>query len=72
MNTSSKNAPTNPLVTPLLTDLYQLSMAYAYWETGRADDSAVFDVFFRKNPFQGEYTIFGGLAEVQKFLDSYR
>ena len=27
--------PTNPLVCPLLTDLYQLTMPYAYWRSGR-------------------------------------
>jgi len=37
----------------LLTDLYQLTMAYGYWKTGRADREAVFHLFFRKNPFQG-------------------
>lgn len=47
------DAPTSPFVTPLLTDLYQISMAYAYWRAGRHDDLAVFDLFFRHNPFNG-------------------
>ena len=33
--------PTNPMVTPLLTDLYQFSMAYAYWKAGKHLDRAV-------------------------------
>ena len=27
--------PTNNLVTALLTDMYQITMAYAYWRAGR-------------------------------------
>lgn len=64
--------PTNCLVNPLLTDLYQLTMAYAYWSNGRQDDAAVFDLFFRKPPFDGEFTVFAGLEEVLRLLESYR
>lgn len=69
---SNEFAPTNSLVTPLLTDMYQISMAYAYWKTGKHDDFAVFDLFFRKPPFGGEFCIFAGLDEVVKFVSSYR
>uniref|UniRef100_A0AAG5DW09 Nicotinate phosphoribosyltransferase n=1 Tax=Anopheles atroparvus TaxID=41427 RepID=A0AAG5DW09_ANOAO len=61
----------NSVVQPLLTDLYQITMAYAYWKSGKIDDNAVFDLFFRTNPFQGEFTIFAGLEECLKFLDSF-
>ncbi|GKF06676.1 nicotinate phosphoribosyltransferase 2 [Tanacetum coccineum] len=33
--------PTNPMVTPLLTDLYQFTMAYAYWKAGKHNERAV-------------------------------
>ncbi|PKU82769.1 nicotinate phosphoribosyltransferase [Dendrobium catenatum] len=33
--------PTNPMVSPLLTDLYQFTMAYAYWKAGKHQDRAV-------------------------------
>ena len=47
-------------------------MAYAYWKARRVDDRAVFDLFFRKNPFHGEFTIFAGLSECLKFLENFR
>uniref|UniRef100_A0A6P4FFF0 nicotinate phosphoribosyltransferase n=1 Tax=Drosophila rhopaloa TaxID=1041015 RepID=A0A6P4FFF0_DRORH len=61
----------NGVVQPLLTDLYQITMAYAYWKSDKTDDTAVFDLFFRNNPFHGEFTIFAGLEECLKFLDSF-
>lgn len=61
---SKTSAPTNNFVTPLLNDLYQITMAYSYWQQGRQDLHAVFDLYFRKNPFGGEITMFAGLDEV--------
>lgn len=34
--------PTNPMVSALLTDMYQISMAYAYWRAGKHKDRAVY------------------------------
>ncbi|XP_012254516.2 nicotinate phosphoribosyltransferase isoform X2 [Athalia rosae] len=62
----------NGVVQPLLTDLYQITMAFAYWKSGKVPDRAVFDLFFRKNPFQGEFTIFAGLGECLKFLEKFQ
>ncbi|OWF41734.1 Nicotinate phosphoribosyltransferase [Mizuhopecten yessoensis] len=58
----------NGVIQPILTDLYQITMAYAYWKSGKKDDRAVFDLYFRKNPFKGEFTVFAGLEECIKFL----
>ena len=33
--------PTNPMVSALLTDMYQITMAYAYWKAGKHEDIAV-------------------------------
>lgn len=47
-------------------------MAYAYWKAGRHNLSSVFDLFFRKNPFGGEFCIFAGLEEVLVFVENYK
>ena len=55
-----------------ISDLYQITMAYAYWKAGRTKDQAIFDLFFRKSPFSGEFTIFAGLSECLKFLENFK
>lgn len=56
----------------LLTDLYQLTMAYGYWKTGKADQEAVFHLFFRQQPFQGGFTLSCGLADSIRYLIGFR
>ena len=56
----------------LLTDLYQLTMAYGYWKLGRAEQEAVFHLFFRKPPFSGGYAIAAGLETVVEYLQGFR
>ncbi len=55
----------------LLTDLYQLTMAYGYWKKGIAKQEAVFHLFFRKLPFNGNYAIAGGLETVIAYLQEF-
>lgn len=56
----------------LLTDLYQLTMAYGYWKVGLAEHRAVFHLFFRKNPFGGGYAIAAGLQTAIQLIDRWR
>jgi len=56
----------------LLTDLYQLTMAYGYWKLGRAEQQAVFHLFFRKPPFNGGYAVTAGLAPALDFVEAFR
>jgi nicotinate phosphoribosyltransferase len=56
----------------LLTDLYQLTMAYGYWKTGTHQKEAVFHLFFRKAPFQSGYTIAAGLGDAIAWLRGLR
>lgn len=62
----------NPIVTPLLTDLYQISMAQAYWKSGRHNTPATFDLFFRSPPFGGSLVVCAGLDSVVSFLHNFR
>jgi len=64
--------PLNPLVTALLTDKYQITMAYAYWRNGTHENHAVFDLFFRTAPFKGRTAIFAGLEEALRFVASFK
>jgi nicotinate phosphoribosyltransferase len=56
----------------LLTDLYELTMAYGYWRSGKAGDEAVFHHIFRENPFGGGYTIAAGLQTAMDYFDHLR
>jgi len=57
---------------PLLTALYQLTMAQAFWKSGRATQEAVYHLFFRENPFGGGFTLACGLAHVVEYLEHWR
>ncbi|CAH0370662.1 unnamed protein product [Pelagomonas calceolata] len=72
MAAMTTSQPTNPLVGPLLTDFYQISMAYSYWRHKRHEVEGVFELYFRQNPFGGEFTVFAGLDECIRYLESFR
>ena len=52
----------------LLTDWYEYTMCQTYFDQGMQNDIVYFDVFFRKNPFEGGYTITGGLDNIIDFI----
>jgi nicotinate phosphoribosyltransferase len=56
----------------LLTDLYQLTMAYGYWKQHTHDREAVFHLYFRKIPFAGGYTVACGLSAAVDYLQNLR
>lgn len=56
----------------LLTDFYQLSMAYAYWKAGIDQRRSVFHLFFRRPPFKGGFTIACGLESVIEFIKNFK
>lgn len=57
---------------PLLTDLYQATMALGYWRAGRARDPAEFELFFRCCPFGGAFALAAGLRDCVRFLRTFR
>jgi nicotinate phosphoribosyltransferase len=56
----------------LLTDLYELTMLAGYLEEGMTGTPAVFDLFFRTNPYQGGYAVFAGLEPALDYLEGLR
>lgn len=52
----------------LLTDLYELTMLEGYYQSGKIDKRAIFDVFYREAPFNGAYAVFAGLEKVIQYL----
>lgn len=54
------------------TDQYELAMAQVYFLSGRKDDRAVFDYFFRRLPFDSGYVIFAGLHDLLKILETLK
>jgi nicotinate phosphoribosyltransferase len=57
--------------TPLLTDLYQLSMLQTYLERGLTE-TAVFELFFRKLPPERGFLMAAGLEQALDFLAGLR
>ena len=56
----------------LMTDFYELTMAQTYFNEGKKDEVVYFDIFFRKNPFEGGYTMSGGLQETIDYIKNFK
>ena len=55
----------------MITDFYELTMAQTYFEQGKKDEVVYFDIFFRKNPFDGGYLMVGGLESIIEYLENF-
>lgn len=55
----------------LMPDFYELTMAQTYFDEHKEQEQVYFDIFFRKNPFQGGYTISGGLDETINYIKNF-
>lgn len=53
----------------LVMDLYELTMSYNYFKQGNKDQYVYFDMFFRKNPDDGGFSIFAGLQQLIECID---
>jgi nicotinate phosphoribosyltransferase len=56
----------------LLVDLYELTMAYAWWRMGRHREEAAFHLLFRRGPFDGGFTVACGLGPAVEYLEGLR
>lgn len=56
----------------LLCDFYELTMANGYFELGKKDEIAYFDVFYRTVPDGGGFAIAAGLEQAIEYIKSLR
>ena len=54
----------------LHTDLYQINMMQVYFDQGIHNKHAVFEVYFRQQPFKNGYAVFAGLERIVKYLEN--
>lgn len=54
------------------TDLYQINMLKAYWDNGVDQKCAVFEAYFRTNPFGNGFALFAGLERIVEYLSQVR
>lgn len=57
---------------PLLTDFYQLTMAYGYWKLGKHNQEACFHLLFRSHPFKGQFALSAGLDSALDFIEHWQ
>ncbi len=53
----------------LLCDFYQLTMGNGYFQTGKRDTIAYFDVFFRRVPENGGFAVCAGLEQIIEYIE---
>lgn len=56
----------------LHTDRYQLNMGEVYWKDGIYNRKAVFEVYFRKIPFNNGYAVFAGLERIVGYIQNFK
>lgn len=56
----------------LHTDLYQINMMQVYFKQGIHEKKAVFEVYFRKEPFKNGYAVFAGLERIVHYLNNLK
>lgn len=61
----------NFITSGLFTDFYELTMAQGYWKK-KINDNVVFDVFFRKNPFNGGFSVLAGTEPLFDAIQDFR
>ena len=56
----------------MLTDYYEITMANGYFQSDLKDDTAVFDLFFRRVPDGGGFSIMAGVEQLVEYLNNLK
>ncbi len=56
----------------LLTDLYELTMMQGYFKNENANQTVIFDMFYRTNPLESGYAIMAGLEQMIEYIKELR
>lgn len=56
----------------MLLDYYELTMSNGYFLSGKTDEIAYFDVFFRKIPDDGGFAIAAGLQQIITYIENLK
>ena len=54
----------------LLTDLYELTMMQGYFHAKDANETVIFDAFYRTNPDGNGFAITAGLEQVVEYIEN--
>lgn len=60
----------NQITSALFTDFYELTMAQGYWKENM-NQKVVFDMFFRRNPFNGGFSVLAGNETLLDVLTNF-
>ena len=56
----------------MMIDFYEFTMGQTYFDKHEENKKVYFDIFFRNNPFNGGYTIMGGLDEIIDYITNFK
>ncbi len=56
----------------LHTDLYEINMMYTYYKKGISERNAVFEAYYRQEPFGNGYSVYAGLEHVIMYLKNLK
>ena len=54
----------------MMMDFYEMTMANGYFVTGGENSRVAFDVFYRRNPDGGGFSIFAGLEQIIEYVEN--
>ena len=54
----------------MVMDFYEMTMSNGYFKTADIDKKVVFDVFYRKNPDEGGYSICAGIEQIIEYISN--